>query len=76
MKKKLAPHVHHIIYGLPDKKKRQGDLTIPLSPGAHTVITDVQYSIAKDDLNAGLCLIFEGLKRVIVCLQVKEKPNG
>jgi len=47
--------LHHIIYQLPDKKKRQGDLTIKLSPGAHTVITDVQYSIAKDDLNAGLC---------------------
>lgn len=63
--------LHHVIYQLPDKKKRQGDLTIKLSPGAHTVITDVQYSIAKDDLNAGLCLIFEGLKRVITCLQEK-----
>jgi len=29
----------------------------------------VQYSIAKDDLNAGLCLIFEGLKRIITVLQ-------
>jgi hypothetical protein len=61
--------VHHMIYALPDRKKRQGDLTISLTEGAHSCITDVQYSIAKDDLNAGLCLIFEGLKRVITCLQ-------
>jgi len=69
---KISPKndiVHHIIYALPDKKKRQGDLTIKLSPGAHSCITDVQYSIAKDDLNAGLCLIFEGLKRLIYRLQ-------
>lgn len=63
--------IHHIVYALPNRKKRQGDLTISLTEGAHTVITDVQYSIAKDDLNAGLCLIFEGLKRVISVLQEK-----
>jgi len=68
-KKKKTRVIHHIIYALPERKKRQGDLTIPLTHGAHTVITDVQYSIARDDMNAGLCLIFEGMKRVIQCLQ-------
>jgi hypothetical protein len=68
-KKEPRKCLHHIIYALPDRKKRQGDLTISLTEGAHSCITDVQYSIAKDDLNAGLCLIFEGLKRVITCLQ-------
>lgn len=74
MKKKVCKKpkkkvIHHIVYALPDKKKRQGDLTISLTEGAHSTITDVQYSIAKNDLNAGLCLIFEGLKRVITVLQ-------
>ena len=68
-KKPRTKVVHHMIYALPDKKKRQGDLTIALTEGTHSCITDVQYSIAKDDLNAGLCLIFEGLKRIITVLQ-------
>lgn len=71
MKPNRKKVLHHIIYQLPDKKKRQGDLTIPLTEGAHTVITDAQFSIAKDDLNAGLCLVFEGLKRIITVLQEK-----
>lgn len=56
---------HHIIYALPDHKKRQNDLTCFIAPGAHKVITDVMYSVAQDDRMFGWCLIFEGMKRIM-----------
>lgn len=56
---------HHVIYALPDQKKRQGDLTMFITEGFHTVITDVMYSTKLNDRMAGWALIFEGLKRLM-----------
>jgi len=64
--KKLSKLVsHHVIYALPDQKKRQGDLTMFITEGAHTVITDVMYSVPLNDRMMGWALIFEGLKRLM-----------
>lgn len=67
MKKENNPKkvLHHIIYGLPDQKKRQGDLTMFITEGEHTVITDVMYSVPLNSRMMGWALIFEGLKRLM-----------
>lgn len=62
-KKKMV--LHHVIYGLPDQKKRQGDLTMFITEGEHTVITDVMYSVPLNSRMMGWALIFEGLKRLM-----------
>lgn len=63
--KKQTQVEHHIIYGLPGQKKRQGDLTMFISEGEHTVITDVMYSVPLNSRMMGWALIFEGLKRLM-----------
>lgn len=65
MKKPKTQVEHHIIYGLPDQKKRQCDLTCFITEGEHTVITDVMYSVPLNSRMMGWCLIFEGLKRLM-----------
>lgn len=78
MKKKINKYVeNHIIYGLPDNKKRQSDITHFITEGAHTVITDVQYSIALNDRMAGWALIWEGLKRIMNSdIEAYNKKHG
>ena len=56
---------NHIIYGLPEHRKRQSDLGHWITEGTHSVITDVQYQIALNDRMAGWALLFEGLKRIM-----------
>lgn len=64
--KKLSKLVeHHLIYGLPGQRKRQNDLTLFISEGEHTAITDIQYSTPLNGRMMGWCLIFEGLKRIM-----------
>lgn len=56
---------HHVIYGLPDQRKRQGDLTMFITEGGHTVITDVMYAVPLNDRMMGWALMFEGFKRLM-----------
>lgn len=64
--KKPKTHVeHHLIYGLPDQKKRQGDLTMFITEGEHTAITDIMYSVPLNSRMMGWALIFEGFKRLM-----------
>ena len=56
---------HHVVYGLPDQMKRQGDLTMFITEGGHTVITDVMYSVPLNDRMMGWALMFEGFKRLM-----------
>ena len=56
---------HHVIYGLPDQKKRQGDLTMFITEGGHTVITHVMYAVPLNDRMMGWALVFEGMKRLM-----------
>lgn len=56
---------HHLIYGLPGQKKRQGDLTMFISPGEHTVITDVMYTVPLNSRMMGWALMLEGFKRIM-----------
>ena len=65
MKKKQPLVEHHLIYELPDQKKRQPDLTMFITEGEHTAITDVQYSTALNGRMMGWALIFEGIKKII-----------
>jgi hypothetical protein len=65
MKKPKTSVEHHIIYGLPGQKKRQGDLTMFITEGEHTVITDVMYSVPLNSRMMGWALIFEGMKRLM-----------
>jgi len=65
MKKEGKLVEHHVVYGLPDQQKRQCDLTMFISEGFHTVITDVMYSTKLNDRMAGWALVFEGMKRLM-----------
>lgn len=65
MKKPATRVEHHVIYGLPDQKKRQGDLTMFITEGDHTVITDVMYSVSLNNRMMGWALVFEGMKRLM-----------
>jgi len=65
MKKKPTLVEHHVIYSLPDQKKRQGDLTMFITQGEHTVITDVMYSVPLNSRMMGWALVFEGMKRLM-----------
>ena len=65
MKKAKTLVENHIIYKLPDHPKRQSDITCFITEGAHTVVTDAQYSVALNDRMAGWCLLWEGLKRIM-----------
>lgn len=65
MKKPKTQVEHHVIYGLPDQKKRQGDLTMFITEGEHTVITDVMYAVPLNSRMMGWALLFEGLKRLM-----------
>ena len=68
---------HHVIYGLPDQQKRQCDLTMFITEGFHTVITDVMYSTALNDRMAGWALVFEGMKRLMRSdIEKFNKENG
>lgn len=79
MAKKEKPKLveNHIIYGLAENKKRQRDITCFIKEGAHTVITDAQYSVSLNDRMAGWCLLWEGLKRIMISdIEEFNRRNG
>ena len=74
---------HHIMYKSELHPRAQGDIIIPLNLGVHTVITDVQHRIAKDDEEAGWALLFEGMTRImrgrikeVTKSYARQKRNG
>lgn len=56
---------HHVVYKSTDHPRAQSDITLFIGEGDHCVITDVQHRVANDNWAMGLCLIYEGFKRVL-----------